>query len=140
MKQKSDFRRLHEQEGCFLIPNPWDVGTVLSLASLGYSALATTSVGLAFALGQHAGQVSQKATLAHCRDLVAAPPPCQFRPILKKALATVRKAVRKPSKLQPQLVWWAGRLKIIPAKNRILFIRLIWRLRELVRPVWPATR
>ena len=110
---------------------------MLSLASLGYSALATTSVGLAFALGQHAGQVSQKATLAlsGCRT-----PPCQFRPILKKALATVRKAVRKPSKLQPQLVWWAGRLKIIPAKNRILFIRLIWRLRELVRPVWPATR
>ena len=78
MKQKSDFRRLHEQEGCFLIPNLWDVGTVLSLASLGYSALATTSVGLAFALGQHAGQVSQKATLAHCRDLVAAPPLASF--------------------------------------------------------------
>ena len=78
MKQKSDFRRLHEQEGCFLIPNPRDVGTVLSLPSLGYSALATTSVGLAFALGQHAGQVSQKATLAHCRDLVAAPPLASF--------------------------------------------------------------
>ena len=74
MKQKSDFRRLHEQEGCFLIPNPWDVGTARCLASLGYLALATTSAGLAFALDQCAGQVSQKATLAHCRDLVAVPP------------------------------------------------------------------
>ena len=84
MKQKSDFRRLHEQEGCFLIPNLWDVGTVLSLASLGYSALATTSVGLAFALGQHVGQVSQKVTLAHCRDLVAAPPPLPVSADLEK--------------------------------------------------------
>ena len=84
MKQKSDFRRLHEQEGCFLIPNPWDRGTARILASLGYSALATTSVGLAFALGQHAGQVSQKATLAHCRDLVAAPPPLPVSADLEK--------------------------------------------------------
>ena len=74
MKQKSDFRRLHEQEGCFLIPNPWDAGTARILASLGYSALATTSAGMAFALGQRDGRVSQKATLAHCRDLVAATP------------------------------------------------------------------
>ena len=58
MKQKSDFRRLHEQEGCFLIPNPWDAGTARILASLGYSALATTSAGMEFALGQRDGRVS----------------------------------------------------------------------------------
>ena len=139
MKQKSDFRRLHEQEGCFLIPNPWDAGTARILASLGYSALATTSAGMAFALGQRDGRVSQKAKLAHCRDLVAATP-LPVSVDLEKALATVRKTVRKPSKLQPQLVWRAGRLKIIPAKNRILFIRLIWRLRVLARPLQPATR
>ena len=74
MKQKSDFRRLHEQEGCFLIPNPWDAGTARILASLGYSALATTSAGMALALGQRDGRVSQTAKLAHCRDLVAATP------------------------------------------------------------------
>ena len=101
--------------------------------------MATTSAGMAFTLGQRDGRVSQKATLAHCRDLVAATP-LPVSAILKKALATVRKAVRKPFKLQPQLVWRAGRLKIIPAKNRILFIRLIWRLRVLARPVQPATR
>ena len=74
MKQKSDFRRLHEQEGCFLIPNPWDAGTARILASPEYSALATTSAGMAFALGQRDGWVSQKAKLEHCRDLVAATP------------------------------------------------------------------
>ena len=72
MKEKSHFRRLHEQEGCFLIPNAWDAGTARILASLGYSALATTSAGMAFALGQREGQVSQKATLAHCRTMVKA--------------------------------------------------------------------
>ena len=72
VKQKSDFRHLHEAEGCFLIPNPWDGGTVRSLASLGYSALAPASAGLTFSLGQRVGQVSCEATMAHCRNLVAA--------------------------------------------------------------------
>jgi 2-methylisocitrate lyase-like PEP mutase family enzyme len=72
VKQKSDFRRLHEAEGCFLSPNPWDVGTARILALLGYSALAATSAGLAFSLGQREGQVSREATMAHCRNLVTA--------------------------------------------------------------------
>ena len=63
MKEKSHFRRRDEQEGCFLIPNAWDAGTARILASLGYSALATTSAGMAFALVQREGQVSQKTTL-----------------------------------------------------------------------------
>lgn len=44
------FRRLHEQ-GCFVIPNPWDRGTAIALAALGFPALATTSAGAAFARG-----------------------------------------------------------------------------------------
>ena len=72
MKEKFHFRRRHEQEECFLIPNPWDVGTARILASLRYFVLATTSAGMAFALGQREGQVSQKATLAHCRTMVKA--------------------------------------------------------------------
>ena len=74
MKPKSDFRRLHEQEGCFLIPNPWDVGTARILASMGFFALATTSAGMAYAMGRCEGQISHAATLAHCRDLVEATP------------------------------------------------------------------
>ncbi|HEU4420163.1 MAG TPA: isocitrate lyase/phosphoenolpyruvate mutase family protein, partial [Planctomycetota bacterium] len=44
------FRRLHEQ-GCFVMPNPWDAGTARSLAQLGFAALATTSAGFAFSRG-----------------------------------------------------------------------------------------
>lgn len=46
----AQFRRLH-QEGCFVIPNPWDAGSAIALARLGFPALATTSAGLCFARG-----------------------------------------------------------------------------------------
>ena len=41
------FRRLHMQEGAFVIPNPWDIGTARILAAMGFQALATTSPGMA---------------------------------------------------------------------------------------------
>ena len=44
------FRQLHEQ-GCFVIPNPWDAGTAIALAAMGFPALATTSAGVSFARG-----------------------------------------------------------------------------------------
>lgn len=44
------FRQLHEQ-GCFVIPNPWDRGTAIALAAMGFPALATTSAGVSFARG-----------------------------------------------------------------------------------------
>ncbi|OBF60879.1 2-methylisocitrate lyase [Mycobacterium sp. 852002-53434_SCH5985345] len=47
---RARFRRLHQQ-GCFLIPNPWDAGSAIALAKLGFPALATTSAGLCFARG-----------------------------------------------------------------------------------------
>ncbi len=46
------FRHLHEREGAFIIPNPWDAGTARLLAGLGFEALATTSAGYAFSIGQ----------------------------------------------------------------------------------------
>jgi 2-methylisocitrate lyase-like PEP mutase family enzyme len=46
----SDFRKLHES-GCFVIPNPWDIGSARYLAHLGFPALATTSSGFAFSRG-----------------------------------------------------------------------------------------
>lgn len=66
------FRALHEREGAFVIPNPWDIGTARILAAMGFPALATTSAGMAFALGLPEGQVSREQTLAHCRDIVQA--------------------------------------------------------------------
>src|SRR4029453_12570946 len=48
--RRKAFRALHER-GCFVIPNPWDVGSARSLQHLGFSALATTSAGFAFSQG-----------------------------------------------------------------------------------------
>lgn len=72
MSKGEAFRALHEREGAFIIPNPWDVGTARILAAVGFPALATTSGGMAFTLGVADGQVSPEAVLAHCRAIVAA--------------------------------------------------------------------
>ena len=62
------FRRLHES-GCFIVPNPWDLGSARLLARLGFRALATTSAGLAWSLGRPDSHVSLEATLAHLRSI-----------------------------------------------------------------------
>jgi 2-methylisocitrate lyase-like PEP mutase family enzyme len=69
--KRATFRRLHES-GCFVIPNPWDVGTTLYLQSLGFKALATTSAGFAFSRGFADGAVSRDTMLAHIAELSAA--------------------------------------------------------------------
>lgn len=66
------FKALHEQDGAFIIPNPWDIATARLLEHLGFQALATTSAGYAFSLGQRDNGVSRVATMAHLRDLTAA--------------------------------------------------------------------
>jgi 2-methylisocitrate lyase-like PEP mutase family enzyme len=65
------FRALHES-GCFVLPNPWDVGTAVYLEHLGFKALATTSAGAAFTRGLPDGAVSLDAMLAHIHEIVAA--------------------------------------------------------------------
>lgn len=69
------FRALHDT-GCFVLPNPWDVGTAVTLGSLGFAALATTSAGFAFARGKPdtLSAVPCEAMLAHIREIVAATP------------------------------------------------------------------
>ena len=62
------FRRLHES-GCFVIPNPWDVGSARALAQLGFPALATTSSGFAWTLGRADNRVSLDEALAHIRSI-----------------------------------------------------------------------
>jgi 2-methylisocitrate lyase-like PEP mutase family enzyme len=62
------FHQLH-QSGCFVIPNPWDVGSTRLLAQLGFSALATTSSGLAWSLGRSDNRVSVEETLFHIRSI-----------------------------------------------------------------------
>jgi len=68
------FRALHEREGVFIIPNPWDAGTARLLTALGFEALATTSLGLANTLGRAdgAGAVSRREVLDNCAQIAAA--------------------------------------------------------------------
>jgi len=54
------FRALHERDGAFIIPNPWDAGTARLLAHLGFEALATTSMGYAFSIGRLDGAVDRR--------------------------------------------------------------------------------
>ena len=65
------FRQLHAS-GCFVIPNPWDVGSARYLQGLGFKALATTSSGAAWSLGRCDGGVDRQDVLDHLRDMVAA--------------------------------------------------------------------
>jgi 2-methylisocitrate lyase-like PEP mutase family enzyme len=68
------FRALHARPGAFVIPNPWDAGTAKLLASLGFEALATTSLGLANMLGRAdgTGAVSRAEVLENCRAISGA--------------------------------------------------------------------
>jgi len=68
------FRALHERPGIFVMPNPWDAGTAKLFAALGFEALATTSFGLANALGRVDGTltVTRDELIANCRDIAAA--------------------------------------------------------------------
>ena len=58
------FQQLHQQ-GCFVIPNPWDIGSARVLAQLGFKALATTSAGFAWSIGRADHQVTLESTLDH---------------------------------------------------------------------------
>lgn len=69
--RRARFRQLHEA-GCFLMPNPWDVGSARWLEHLGFPALASTSAGLAFSLGLPDGRVPLEAVLRHLEALVGA--------------------------------------------------------------------
>src|SRR5213082_3844224 len=65
------FRVLHES-GCFVLPNPWDIGTTIYLEHLGFEALATTSAGFAFSRGKPDGGVPRDEMLGHIREIAAA--------------------------------------------------------------------
>src|SRR6266852_398707 len=69
------YRAMHES-GCFVLPNPWDVGTALYLQHLGFQALATTSAGVAFTRGlpDTVAAIPLDVMLDHIRDVVAATP------------------------------------------------------------------
>ena len=65
------FRQLH-QSGCFVMPNPWDLGSARVLAGLGFKALATTSAGFAWSIARYDNGVSLDQALAHLTAMAAA--------------------------------------------------------------------
>ena len=65
------FQEMHEA-GCFVLPNPWDLGTAIYLERLGFKAVATTSAGFAFSRGKPDGGVPRDEMLAHIREIVKA--------------------------------------------------------------------
>jgi 2-methylisocitrate lyase-like PEP mutase family enzyme len=65
------FHAMHDS-GCFVLPNPWDIGTAIYLEHLGFNALATTSAGFAFSRGKPDGGVSRDEMLAHIREIAQA--------------------------------------------------------------------
>jgi 2-methylisocitrate lyase-like PEP mutase family enzyme len=70
-QKRAAFRSLHAQ-GCFVLPNPWDIGSAKMLASMGFKALATTSAGFAWSQGRRDNGVTRDMVLAHLRDIVSA--------------------------------------------------------------------
>lgn len=69
--RRAEFRRLHES-GCFVMPNPWDVGSARALQSLGFPALATTSAGFAWTKGRPDNGVNLEEMLEHLAAIAAA--------------------------------------------------------------------
>lgn len=66
------FRELHKGDGAFIIPNPWDIGTARLLAQLGFDALATTSAGYAFSLGQRDNTIERDQMMKHAAEIATA--------------------------------------------------------------------
>ena len=82
------FAELHQAPGCFVMPNPFDIGSAKYLASLGFPALATTSAGMAFAAGRTDGAVDRAYALSHIprpRPRDRSPAQCGFRGRLRDA-------------------------------------------------------
>lgn len=71
--KRARFRQLHD-DGFFIMPNPWDIGSAKWLAQAGFQALASTSSGFAFSRGKLDGGVGVDAVLAHLQELVEATP------------------------------------------------------------------
>ena len=70
-EKRAHFRKLHSQ-GCFVLPNPWDIGSARMLESMGFQALATTSAGFAWSQGRRDNGVTREMVLAHLRDIAGA--------------------------------------------------------------------
>ena len=72
LEKSRTFRSLHERNSAFIIPNPWDIGSARILAYLGFEALATTSAGYAFSVGQLDHSIARPEMMKHLAAIAAA--------------------------------------------------------------------
>ena len=85
------FRELHSKPGILILPNPWDAGTAKLLASLGFEALATTSLGMSNALGRRRWRGLGVSRAELMRTAASSPrrPTCRSTPTSKTATPTI---------------------------------------------------
>jgi 2-methylisocitrate lyase-like PEP mutase family enzyme len=69
--KRTTFRKMHES-GCFVLPNPWDVGSARALQHLGFKAIASTSAGFAWSIGKADNRVTVEDVLSHLTALCGA--------------------------------------------------------------------
>lgn len=67
-EKRQQFHQLH-QEGCFVLPNPWDIGSARYLEHAGFKALATTSAGFAFSRGRLDGKMTLQEIISHAAEI-----------------------------------------------------------------------
>jgi len=74
IEKYESFKQLHEREGAFVVPNPWDAGSARILTGLGFEALATTSAGFAYSMGcrDSSSAISPEQILQNSKDIVDA--------------------------------------------------------------------
>ena len=92
------FAELHRAPGCFVMPNPYDVGSAKYLASLGFPAIATSSAGMAFAAGRADGGVARADALKHIAALAAAVD-CPLNADFESGFATDAEGVYESARL-----------------------------------------
>jgi 2-methylisocitrate lyase-like PEP mutase family enzyme len=94
-EKRAKFRKLHET-GCFVLPNPWDVGSARMLEHLGFVALASTSAGFAWSIGRPDYGLPRGKILAHLTELTQAVTP-PSTPTSRPVSQTTRRALPKAS-------------------------------------------
>src|SRR5208337_5188982 len=92
------FAELHRAPGCFVMPNPYDVGSAKYLASLGFPAIATSSAGMAFVAGRADGGVARADALTHIAALAAAVD-CPLNADFESGFATDAEGVYESARL-----------------------------------------
>lgn len=127
----SAFRALHERDSAFIIPNPWDVGRARLLAQLGFEALATTSAGYAFSVGQRDNTIGRDKIMAPV-DAIASATDLPVSADLENGFGDDPALVAETIRLAAAAGLVGGSIEMPPIVWAIRFTSINWRLSESV--------